>query len=81
MAKMNADESLCVHTCYYYCVYFVDMLKKYNPDLKGYSTGTIPVLSQDIFSKKAGFNVAVSGAKSKWVNKNWKWAVDQNIFS
>ena len=41
------------------------MLKKYNPDLKGYSTGTIPVLSQDIFSKKAGFNVAVSGAKSK----------------
>ena len=43
----------------------VDMLMKYNPDLKGYSTGTIPVLSQDIFSKKAGFNVAVSGAKSK----------------
>ena len=65
MAKMNADESFFLYIHVIITVYFVDMLKKYNPDLKGYSTGTIPVLSQDIFSKKAGFNVAVSGAKSK----------------
>ncbi|XP_067940985.1 phospholipase B1, membrane-associated-like [Watersipora subatra] len=41
-----------------------NMLKKFNPKVKGFSTGTIPVFSQGIFTKKAGLNMAVSGAKA-----------------
>ena len=48
-------------------LHLLDMLKKFNPQVKGFSTGIIPVLSQEIFKQKSRFNVAVSGAVSKYV--------------
>ena len=44
---------------------FTDIIKKYNPKVKGYSTGVIPVLTQGIFTDKSRYNMAVSGAKAK----------------
>ena len=48
---------------------FLDMLKEYNPNLRGFSTGQIPVLCQNEkkYSKQVACNMAVSAAKSMWV--------------
>ena len=53
--------------CRQYPYIFADIIKKYNPNVTGYSTGVIPALTQDLFPDQCRYNMAVSGAKAEYV--------------